>query len=214
MSVDIPPRCAELLAQGLAKMDIPASEENRETLLKFLSLMVKWNAAYNLTAVRDPEEMVVRHLLDSLSVLPYVVGKYLLDVGSGPGLPGIPMAILRPEISFTLLDSNGKKIRFIRQAILELGLKNIVAVQQRVENFQPVERFHTITARAFTGLPRLFESTQHLLRAKGRIVAMKGAASTIEKEMEGNRAAEVETVNLRVPFLNEERHLVIMRQNQ
>jgi len=212
MVAPLPARCGEQLTQGMAEMGLSTSEEERERLMKFLSLMVKWNAAYNLTAIRNPVEMVVKHLLDSIVILPYLTGARLLDVGTGPGLPGIPLAILQPEMEFTLLDANGKKIRFVRQAVLELGLKNIQPVQQRIEKYQPSERFDTITARAFTSLPRLFELTEHLLEEQGRILAMKGAKQMIDRETRGHEGISAETVDIQVPFLNEERHLVIMQR--
>ncbi len=115
-------------------------------------MLAKWNQAYNLTAVRDPQEMVTRHLLDSLVLLPYVQGPRVLDIGTGPGLPGIPLAVARPDCSFTLLDANAKKTRFVTQAVGELGLKNVEVVQERVENYRPKQKFDTLVARAFSSI--------------------------------------------------------------
>ena len=132
----LPASVAPRLDQGLNQLSISVDDHQREQLLGLLALLHKWNRAYNLTAVRDVDDMVSRHVLDSAVVLPYVQGPRLLDVGAGPGLPGIVLAILAPELDVTLLDSNGKKVRFQRQAVMELGLKNVTPVQARVEQFQ------------------------------------------------------------------------------
>lgn len=211
MSDELPEECERLLTQGLKQLEIEPTAAQFQALLDFISLMVKWNSAYNLTAVRDPKEMVIRHLLDSLSIKQYTVGKRLLDVGTGPGLPGIPLAILSPDQQFTLLDSNGKKVRFIRQAILELRLKNVEAVQSRVEQFKSEQLFDVITSRAFTELAAMYEKSKHLLSANGNIIAMKGAINTIESEKKELTDIKSEIIDIKVPFLREQRHLVILR---
>ena len=127
----------KLLQQGLREMGLNLAAPVQKKLLNFLKLLEKWNRAYNLTAIRDPEQMVPRHLLDSLTVLPYLQGSRVLDIGTGAGLPGIPLALARPDLEFTLLDSNAKKTRFATQALHELGLKNVVVQQERVEKFHP-----------------------------------------------------------------------------
>jgi len=163
------------LSQGLAEMKLAASEQQQRQLLDYLALLEKWNRAFNLTAVRDPEKMVSRQLLDSLSIQHLLKGERILDVGSGAGLPGIPLAILNPRRSFILLDTNGKKTRFLRQAKLELGLDNVQVEQTRVEQYQPLQRFDIITSRAFASLPDMISLTRHLLAPGGCWLAMKAA---------------------------------------
>ncbi|CBL47387.1 Methyltransferase, glucose inhibited division protein B [gamma proteobacterium HdN1] len=193
--------CATLLERAAPK------------LLKFLELLHKWNKAYNLTSVRDPEEMVVRHLLDSLSILPWVKGPKVLDIGSGGGLPGIPLAICLSELSFTLLDSNGKKTRFLQQAATELSLPNLQIVNARVENFQPAQSFDQITSRAFSALTLFMQLATPKLQANGELLAMKGRIDPSEL-LELQQKLEprcLDVIPLSVPMLNEERHLVIIK---
>ncbi|MET0093851.1 MAG: 16S rRNA (guanine(527)-N(7))-methyltransferase RsmG, partial [Sedimenticola sp.] len=162
------------LTDGLRRMDIDLSEQQQGLLLDYLALLLKWNNAFNLTAVRDPAEMVARQLLDSLSILDMVRGPRVLDVGTGPGLPGIPLAIALPDAHFTLLDSNGKKTRFVQQAKTALGLSNVEVVNGRVESFRPDIPFDTVTSRAFAALPKMVELTRHLVAGGGQLLAMKG----------------------------------------
>jgi len=161
------------LGQGLRAMNISLPPEGEEKLVDFLRMMAKWNRVYNLSAITDAEQMISLHLLDSLSVLPYLYGERCIDVGTGAGLPGIPLAIARPDMSFALLDSNSKKTRFIQQACVELGLKNVQPLHERVETYQPDQKFDTVTARAFTALPDLLTKTRHLLLSGGKLLAMK-----------------------------------------
>src|SRR4030067_635573 len=140
------------LQQGLSEMGLNLTAPARKKLLNFLELLEKWNRAYNLTAVRDPEQMVPRHLLDSLTVLPYLKGPSILDIGTGAGLPGLPLALARPDLAFTVLDSNLKKIRFVRQAVRELDIKNVEIAHARVEKFHPERKFDTLIARAFASI--------------------------------------------------------------
>ena len=175
-----------------------------------MRLLAKWNAAYNLTAVRDPEEMVTRHLLDSLVLLPYVQGPRVLDIGTGPGLPGIPLAVARPDCAFTLLDANAKKTRFVTQAVGELGLKNVEVVQTRVENYRPVEKFDTLVARAFSSIADMLKNAQHLCAPGGRFLALKGVYPEAELAAIPAGYAVSEVVALKVPGLEAARHLAII----
>ena len=162
------------LETGLAEMGIELDQSQQRQLLTFLALLNKWNRAYNLTAVRDPGQMVSRQLLDSLSILPFVTTDHLLDVGAGGGLPGIPLAIVFPDKRFTLLDSNSKKTRFLTQCVLELGLRNVEVIHGRAESCDPQSRYRQISSRAFTALDNLVSWCGHLLANDGEFLAMKG----------------------------------------
>jgi 16S rRNA (guanine527-N7)-methyltransferase len=198
------------LHQGITELglDLPAAAEPK--LLQYLQLLAKWNQAYNLTAVRDSHDMVTRHLLDSLAVLPYLRGPRVLDIGTGPGLPGIPLALARPEYAFTLLDANAKKTRFVTQAVGELGLKNVEVVQTRVENYRPEQKFDTLVSRAFSNIADMLANTRHLCARHGQFLAMKGVYP--EKELAAIPAdyAVAEVVALQVPGLVGARHLAII----
>ncbi len=152
----------------------------RAQLVQYIQLLTRWNRAYNLTAVRDPRAQVPRHLLDSLAVLPWVTRGPVLDLGTGAGLPGIPLAIARPQLAFTLLDSNGKKTRFVRQVVLELGLTNVDVIQARLEAYQPERKFATIVARALSSLASLWANARGLAIPDGRLLALKGALAEDE----------------------------------
>ncbi|MHB8622435.1 MAG: 16S rRNA (guanine(527)-N(7))-methyltransferase RsmG [Sulfuricaulis sp.] len=197
------------LQQGLHDMHLNLAATEREKLLIFLELLEKWNRAYNLTAVRDPEQMVPRHLLDSLSALPHLQGARILDIGTGAGLPGIPLALARPDLGFTLLDSNAKKTRFITQAIHELGLKNIEIAQERVEKFHPPVKFDTLIARAFASIPDMLAASRHLCVSHGRFLVMKGVfpQEELAAVIDGYQA---EVKAQRIPGLDAARHLVIL----
>ena len=199
------------LADGLSALPLELNASVQHQLIDYLQLLVKWNRAYNLTAIRQPEQMVTRHLLDSLVIGPYLQGPRILDVGTGAGLPGIPLALAYPDLQFTLLDSNGKKIRFVTQAVAELGLANVDVIQSRIEAFQPECRFDTIPARAFASIEELIDQTTRLLVDKGQYLIMKGVYPVAEVEAmpEGY---QVEAVHqLKVPALDAERHLLIVR---
>jgi 16S rRNA (guanine527-N7)-methyltransferase len=199
--------CRDRLRQGAIRLGVALDETQEQQLLQFLALLVKWNRAYNLTAVREPLEMVGRHLLDSLAVLPHLQGRRCLDMGTGPGLPGIPLAIMRPEMEFVLLDSNGKKIRFVRQAVLELGLANVGLEHLRVEAYQQDLPFDTLIARAFTSLPRMLELTGHLRSANGVLLAMK--AEKVDRELTAlGQGFETRIIPLEVPFTEGKRCLI------
>ena len=200
----------EILSKGLRQLDLarPLDEKQQSSLIKYVQLLDKWNKTYNLTAVRKPEQMVTRHLLDSLSICPYIRGKHILDVGTGAGLPGIPLAIVFPEKQFTLLDSNNKKTRFVTQAVSELELPNVDVVQSRVENFQFPELFDTITTRAYSAIGEMVEQTSHLLAKDGVFLAMKGANPVAEIDEMSSKYAIKESHTIRVPGLEEGRHLL------
>jgi len=195
------------LADGLAAQQQALDAQQQRLLIDYLALLWRWNSAYNLTAVRDPLEMVSRQLLDSLSILPWLTGPRVLDVGTGAGLPGIPLAIARPDLDFTLLDANGKKIRFVRQAVLQLGLANVSAEQQRVEAFRPALPFDTITSRAFAELADFVTLTSHLLAPGGQWLAMKAARA--EDEQRGlPPGLHAELLDLTVPGASASRRAV------
>ena len=207
------PGLKQALASGIADLNLQISEEKQDALLTYIALLNRWNKAYNLTAVRDQAEMIPRHLLDSLSVGAYLQGSSILDVGTGPGLPGIPLAILYPDIQFTLLDSNGKKIRFVRQAVIELGLKNVQAEQARVEAYKPPHLFDTIVTRAFASLSEILDLTSHLLSPTGRLLAMKSRQTQDELVASDLHGKSVEVVPLQVPQLEGERYAVLINSD-
>lgn len=198
----------QTLAQGIAALGLSLDEGRQERLLAYLALLVKWNKTYNLTAIRDPLEMVTKHLLDSLAVLPYLHGARVLDVGSGAGLPGIPLAIGDPARQFTLLDSNGKKTRFLFQAKGELRLANLSVVHSRLERYQPGALFDTVTARAFASLADMAAGTAHLLAPGGVLLAMKGEYPQDELDALPPGFVAREIIALTVPGLEAQRHLV------
>jgi len=198
--------CRNILQQGLQTLDITYTETQIEALLKFIELIEKWNKTYNLTAVRNREDMVRLHILDSLTVLPYLHGERVADIGTGAGLPGIPLAIFLPEIEFVLVDSNSKKTRFVQQAILELKLKNVSVQHSRVENFQPDALFSTVTMRAFASLQDIMNLTKHLIVPSGILLAMKGQPPTSE-ELDLLTTAHT-IIQLNVPEVEAERCLI------
>ncbi len=177
-------------------------------LLKYLGELVIWNKAYNLTAVREPAEMVTRHLLDSLVLLPHVEGR-TVDIGSGAGLPGIPLAMANPSIAVTLLDSNGKKARFLRHAQRTLPLNNVDVVEARAEAFTPPARFDCVVTRAFGSLREFLETTAHLGAERGRWLAMKGKLDRKELAAVPPGFRVQQEIQLHVPGLDEERHLIV-----
>ena len=205
----------ENICRGANTLSLSLTEEQADLLTRYVELLAKWNKAYNLTAVRDINEMVSRHILDSLSIAPYMTGDYLMDVGSGPGLPGMIMAIMYPEKQFTLLDSNGKKTRFMTQAKMELGLKNVRVENTRCESFQGEQPFDVIMSRAFSSLLDMVEGTHHLLSPEGTFLAMKGLYP--EDELQALYAVrpdikETESHILSVPGCEAQRHLVMLKQ--
>jgi len=177
-------------------------------MLAFIDLIEKWNKAYNLTAIKNKQEMVALHLLDSLTVLPYLHGERIIDIGTGAGLPGIPLAICRPELSFTLLDSNAKKTRFVQQAVLELKLPNVEVRQSRVEDFHPDTLFDTVITRAFAELAEIIKLTRHLLAKDGIILAMKGQFSETEI---AKIKLPASVIPLQIPDVAAERNLIMIK---
>ncbi len=197
--------CRNILISGLNTLNLPHNTEQIEQLLAFIRLIAKWNKAYNLTAVRNNEDMARLHILDSLAILPHIEGKRVIDIGTGAGLPGIPLAIFLPEVEFVLLDSNAKKTRFVQQVILELKLKNVSVIHSRVEDYQPKLGFDIITTRAFTNLADMVKMTAHLLSPNGVLLAMKGLIPEAEL---AEINAKTTLIPIKVPEVEAERCLV------
>jgi len=197
------------LATGIALMGLDVTSEQRQKLLEYLALLHKWNGVYNLTAIRKPEQMVSNHLLDSLAVLPYLWPQRWLDVGCGAGLPGVVLAVMRPEWTFTLLDSNSKKTGFVQQAVIALGLHNVDVRCERVETWHVTQKFDGIISRAFAEAADFVALTRHLLADGGRWAAMKGAPEQeLARLPEGVEVEEV--ITLQVPELEAARSLVVL----
>jgi 16S rRNA (guanine527-N7)-methyltransferase len=202
------------LAAGLAALGLDLDAAGQQKLLDYVALIAKWNKVYNLTAVRDTAAMVTQHLLDSLTVLPHLAGPRLIDVGCGAGLPGIPLAIVRPEWTVALLDSNHKKATFLRQACLELGLTNAEVVCDRVEHYRPEDGFDTVISRAFSDLGEFARLTAHLTTKGGKLYAMKGVYPHDELGKLPPHFKVQEVIPLTVPGMDASRHLVIMGVEQ
>lgn len=203
------------LDSGLVKLGLDLPEAVRERLIAYVELLAKWNKAINLTAVRDPAEMVTRHLLDSLAVVPHFHGQRTIDVGTGGGLPGIPLAIVYPEREFVLLDSNSKKTRFLVQARATLGLQNVTVVHERVEAFRDDDGFDCIITRAFAPVADILTGSRHLLTPNGEFLAMKGAVPEEELAALPQGFHLLEVIALKVPGLEQEqRHLLRIGQGQ
>jgi 16S rRNA (guanine527-N7)-methyltransferase len=198
-----------VLAAGLADLGLNVPDSAQQQLLAFRDLLLKWNKTYNLTALRDPAQAISHHLLDSLAILPQLDGGNLLDVGSGGGLPGIPLAIARPELQICMVDTVQKKTTFLQQAVIELGLKNVTVNHARVEEMQG--QYAQITSRAFAELGLFVSLTRHLLAPNGRWLAMKGIRP--DDELKGLSADIVveAIIPLTVPGLGAERHLIILK---
>jgi 16S rRNA (guanine527-N7)-methyltransferase len=198
----------QAITDGCEQLNLPLPAGAVARMVAYLALLERWNRAYNLTAVREPEAMVVRHLLDSLSILPWLKGPRVLDVGSGAGLPGIPLALARPQEEFCLLDSNGKRTRFLTQAVAELRLTNVSVVRSRVEDYQPVTLFNSVVSRAFATLVDLVADAGRLCAPEGRLLAMKGIFPDDELARLPTGYRVVGVYPLQVPHLDAERHLV------
>ncbi len=194
--------------QSAVRMNVAVTTGAADRLAAYLALLARWNRVYNLTAVRSIDEMVPRHILDSLAILPWVKGERVLDVGSGAGLPGIPLAIVKPEWSFELLDSNGKRVRFLTQAVAELQLGNVRVVHSRAQDYQPEVGFDSIVCRAFASLAELLGCAGRLCALGGNVLAMKGVypKDEIEELPPGYALAGVHSLD--VPDLRASRHLV------
>ena len=193
-----------LLCEGAELMNIPLSDKQIQQLLRYLSLIHKWNRIYNLSAIRDPIESVKKHLLDSLSIIHFVQPGLLLDVGSGAGLPGIVIAIMKPETEVFVLDSVGKKCRFMQVVKSELALENLIVVNSRVESFKPKESFSQIASRAFAEASKTIQLTKHLLEENGRYLLMKG--NNVDEEDIDNLNVKVHSMT--VPFVSDKRSLL------
>ena len=203
---------AVLLADGIAEMGLIISAELQQKLLTYVALLQKWNKVYNLTAVRDPQEVVTLHLLDSLTVLPHIKAKNLLDAGSGGGLPGIVLAICLPTLQVTTIDTVQKKTIFMRQVKGELGLDNLQVIHGRVESYQPAEKFEVIISRAFSELTMFVNVTKHLLAKNGQWLAMKGQLPHLELENLDVKVNQI--IPLQVAGLQAERHLLVLENNE
>lgn len=199
------------LGRGIAQLKLDVAPEQQRKMLDYLALLQKWNRVYNLTAIRDSEQMVSHHLLDSLAVLPHLWPGRWLDVGCGAGLPGLVLALMRPEWTFTLLDSNSKKTSFVQQATIELGLPNVSVCCARVEEWQTDEKFDGIISRAFAETAEFTAQTRHLLAQEGRWVAMKGVPSNKELESLPADVRVERVIPLQVPGLDAARCLVILK---
>jgi len=202
------------LAHGLKHMGLHYSVEVQQKPVHYIQLIARWNKAFNLTAIRDVEEMVSKHLLDSLVVQPYVEGKTVLDIGSGAGLPGIPFAITSPDKQFTLIDSNGKKTRFLTQAKIDLKLDNVEVIHQRVEDYQPVKEGHriyfdVITARAYAATDDILSTSAHLQDEATRILIMQGK---LDAQIKNDQYQLIESHKLDVYGLDAERHLLEIKK--
>ncbi len=201
---------AATLENGITALGLNIAQPVQQKLLDYLALLAKWNKVHNLTAVRDAEDMVTLHLLDSLAILPHITGNRLLDVGSGAGLPGIPIALTRPEVRVTVLDSSHKKTTFLRQAKAELGLENLQVICSRVEQYQPEEKFQLIVSRAFSDLVEFVKLTSGLIAEHGVWLAMKGVYPYDEiAQLDG---MQTEVLPLQVPGLDAQRHLVVLKK--
>ncbi len=200
----------QALAQGVKSLGLALNRGQQDSLMRYVVLLHKWNRVYNLTAVRDIPRMVSHHVLDSLAILPHFKGSQVLDVGTGPGLPGIPLAIAQPQMSVTLLDSIQKKTAFLQQAVSELDLKNAKVVCERVESWKPTHLFDVVVSRAFAELADFVRQAMHLLAPGGIFLAMKGLhpADEIKRLPDGFRLREL--IKLEVPLMDAERHLLVI----
>lgn len=198
------------LTRLCALANIELTEKQKQQLVGYVELLAKWNKAYNLTSVRDPQQMLIRHIMDSIVVNGQLKGTSFIDVGTGPGLPGVPLAIVRPDAQFVLLDSLGKRIRFLKQVQHELGLENIDPVQSRVEEYRVDAGFDGVISRAFASLSDMLSWCHHLPNASGQFYALKGVVRD-EELTDLPDGFEISSVaELKIPELDEQRHLVIV----
>ncbi|MFN2308728.1 MAG: 16S rRNA (guanine(527)-N(7))-methyltransferase RsmG [Gammaproteobacteria bacterium] len=201
----------QILTCGLNEAGLELEAQAQAGLLDYVALLVKWNRVYNLTSVRKPQDMLTRHILDSLVVLPYVKGPRVLDVGTGAGLPGLVLAIARPQWQVVLLDSSNKKLRFVRQAISDLALDNATVEHVRIEDYRPAALFDTIISRAFSSLGEMHTHCARLCAADGHLLAMKGVYPLAEVESLSDPGVVLAAHALRVPGLDAQRHLLELR---
>ena len=204
----------QLLQNGCGVLSLKLSEDAQKKLIDYVFLLKKWNQTYNLTAIDDPEEIILHHILDSLAVTPYIKGMNILDVGTGAGLPGIPLALALPDKHFVLLDSNNKKTRFLFYVITTLKISNVEIINQRVENYNPqktnsFDGFDIIITRAFSSLQDILKKTKRLYNSNGCLLAMKGK---VPKEEIEEINYPVIVYNLNIPGLQKERHLIVIEK--
>lgn len=204
----------QLLVNGCNDLSLKISEETQKKLIDYVFLLKKWNQTYNLTAINEAKEIIVNHILDSLAIIPYIQGTNILDVGTGAGLPGIPLALTFPNKRFVLLDSNNKKTRFLFYVITTLKIFNVEIINQRVENYRTQKTdnfagFDTIITRAFSSLKNILKKTKHLYSPNGCLLAMKGK---IPKEEIEEINYPVIVYNLNIPGLRKERHLIVIEK--
>lgn len=195
----------------LSRTELALNDSQKQQLVDFVKLLDKWNKAYNLTSVRDPDEMLVKHIMDSLVVSPYLQGSLFIDVGTGPGLPGIPLAIANPDKQFVLLDSLGKRITFIKNALRELGINNVEPVLSRVEQYQQTE-FDGVLSRAFASLSDMIDWCYHLPNKNGRFYALKGIYNNDELVAVKKPVMLNQVIELSVPELAGQRHLIVLEK--
>lgn len=209
----------ENLSKGCQQLGITIDAHQQTSLLTHIELLAKWNVALNLTAIKSNNDMISHHILDSLAIQRYVIGNTLLDIGSGGGFPGLPLAIVNPQWQVTLLDSRGKRVEFLRNCVASLALKNVSLVKSRIENYHPGGKFDTLTARAFSSLPKLVRLSQANLGQGTRLLALKGRFPAQEIETMGGELPELSPEQMRprltveklqIPFLQAQRHLIII----
>lgn len=201
------------LATLLAQTDIALTQKQQQQLVRYVELLNKWNKAYNLTSVRLPQEMMVKHIMDSLVVAPHLTGHHYIDVGTGPGLPGIVLAIALPNTQFVLLDSLGKRVRFLMHVKHELGLENVTPVQSRVEEYQPSVKLDGVLSRAFASLQDMIDWCTHLIDHSGKFIALKGVSPSSELESLPKGIKLEQKIALEVPGLDAQRHLIILSKD-
>jgi 16S rRNA (guanine527-N7)-methyltransferase len=200
------------LTEGAMALNLAVDPEGINKLAKFVGLLAKWSRVYNLTSVRRPKDIVCRHILDSLAIVPYLEGQHVLDLGTGAGLPGIPLAAVRPDITVTLLDSNAKKLRFVRHVMAELKMDNIRVRHCKMEDYRPVQPFDTVVCRAFSSLADIVRHASDVCTEDGQILAMKGVYPLAEIEELDDPDWVEEVVSVTVPGLDAQRHIVILSQ--
>lgn len=201
---------SQLLLSGVKQLEIKLDQAQIDALLQFVELLQKWNKTYNLTAIENTEEILNKHILDSISVASYLKGKHVIDVGSGAGIPGIPLAIVYKDKEFVLLDANVKKTRFIQQCVIEIGLNNVQVVQQRVEQYAPEHEFDTVVSRAFAASSKFFETTKHL-SSYGQFILMLGKQTEVNDLP--NKLSLMGVYPVQLPNLQASRHIAVVKVN-
>ncbi len=201
-----------LLESGMAALGLQPTANHVASFLSYIEILSKWNHTYNLTAIRDPKLMVSHHVLDSLAAMPYISGPKLADVGTGPGLPGIPLALMTPDLEWLLIDSNGKKTRFVTQAVAQLGLRNVQVITGRVADQVIEPRCNTVISRAFSQIIDFINGAGQLCREDGQLLAMKGVIDEIELSQVPQNYA-IEPILLQVPLLDAQRCIIRLTYN-